>query len=457
MRPVSERPVEGRAEAITDVGRRRRAAAFAVGLAALGLYAFGTLSIGLTRDWRLIHEDNGALHTTLALSHVRLGLRRTRAHDLFFDPRTGQGSVYGHHPPGPALILAAAFLLTGSDGPWVARLVAVGFQLGSVFLLVELLSRVLPRGTALFGGFLMATLPMGAYFGRMMNYEPLCLLPVLLPLTGYAAFKQDGSRRGLVRLGTGIVLGGLIDWPALFFAAAITVAEVADGLRSRPRRFAPAAVPLLSAAAIVLFDAWHLWYAGHGSLTLYRDMLSGQWPAEWKALGPLGFVSSQIEVLRRYYTHAGLVSSLVVVFGMAVPRGGLARRVFDVVDAGLLGRLLPITGGAAGAYVLAAPSWAQAHAYWQFYALPFVVLSMLLVWQALRRAAAGRHALIARALLAIFILDVTLSSVSMLHYRHTTPSRHAVRETARFRATFLAPASSPAEPRPGGSPRRASD
>jgi len=85
----------------TDGGRRRHAAAFSVGLAALGLYAFGTLSIGLTRDWRLIHEDNGAIHTTLALSHVRLGLRRTRAHDLFFDPRTGQGSVYGHHPPGP--------------------------------------------------------------------------------------------------------------------------------------------------------------------------------------------------------------------------------------------------------------------------------------------------------------------------------------------------------------------
>jgi len=82
---------------------------------------------------------------------------------------------------------------------------------------------------------------------------------------------------------------------------------------------------------------------------------------------------------------------------------------------------------------------------------------MLLVWQALRRAAAGSHALIARALLVIFVLDVTLSSASMLHYRHTTQSRHAVRETARFRATFLAPASSPAEPRPGGSPRRASD
>ena len=45
-----------------------------LGLAALLLYAFLLLSIGLTADWRLRHEDNGAMFTTLALSHVRLGL-----------------------------------------------------------------------------------------------------------------------------------------------------------------------------------------------------------------------------------------------------------------------------------------------------------------------------------------------------------------------------------------------
>ena len=55
-------------------------------LIALGLYAFGILAIGLRADWRLRHEDNGAMHTTLALSHLRLGLERTRAHDVSFNP-----------------------------------------------------------------------------------------------------------------------------------------------------------------------------------------------------------------------------------------------------------------------------------------------------------------------------------------------------------------------------------
>jgi hypothetical protein len=437
---AAERFLGARIRVSPNIDRRRHPLLFCFALAALSLYSVGILSIGLTRDWGLIHEDNGAMHTTLALSHLRLGLERTRAHDLFFDPRTGQASIYGHHPPGTALLLAGAFAITASDAPWVARLVAIAFHLGSLFLFVELLSRVLPRATAVFGGFLMATLPMGAYFGRMVNYEPLCLFAVLLQLTGYAAFKQDRSRPSLVRLSIGIVLGGLIDWAALFFAAAITLAEVVDGLRSGPRALVAAAVPLTSAVAIAAFDAWHLWYAGHGSLPLYGDMLRSQWPAEWKDVRPTAFAWSQFEVVRRYFSHAGLISSLIVAF-CVVTRGGVAARIIAVDDPKLLKRLLAISGGAACAYVLAAPSWAQVHAYWQFYALPFVVVSVLLVWQALRRAASGRHPLIARLLLAIFVLEVVLSSASTLYYRHTTTSPYAVRQTARFRATYLAPAS----------------
>src|SRR5262249_40637177 len=85
------------------------------------LYAAGLLSIGLTRDWRLLHEDNGALHTTFARAHLDLGLGRTHAHNLFFNPTTGDGGVYAHHPPATGLILSAAFAATGSDAPWVAR------------------------------------------------------------------------------------------------------------------------------------------------------------------------------------------------------------------------------------------------------------------------------------------------------------------------------------------------
>ena len=189
--------------------------------AALGCYAIAVLSIGLTRDWRLRHEDNGALHTTLALSHVQLGLAETRAHAVFYRPDTSQTRLYGHHPPAPSLILAGAFALTGSTAPWAARCVAMAFHLGSLMVLLVLLSRHFSTGVVWLGGWLMATLPMSAYFGRMMNYEPLCLFAVMLQLAGYAAFQHRGSKRGLALLVAAICLGGLIDWGSFFFTAMI--------------------------------------------------------------------------------------------------------------------------------------------------------------------------------------------------------------------------------------------
>src|SRR3954465_11181457 len=101
---------------------------------ALFAYASALLTIGVTRDWRLLHEDNGALHTMFARTHLDLGLARTRAHDLFFRPATGEASFYSHHPPATSLVVAAVFRAVGSDAPWVARSVAIVFQLASLAL-----------------------------------------------------------------------------------------------------------------------------------------------------------------------------------------------------------------------------------------------------------------------------------------------------------------------------------
>jgi hypothetical protein len=434
---------------------------FAAGVLLVLAYAFGILCIGLTRDWELLHEDNGALHTTFALSHLRLGLARTRAHDYFFEPRTGLEGRYGAHPPGPGLVLAAAFAVTGSDTPAVARLVAIGFQLGTIACMVMLLRRLFDVGTALAGGVLMATLPMGAFFGRMVNYEPLCLFAVLLQLTGYVLWRQGAARRGLLVIVVGIVLGGLIDWPALFFAAAIIAAVAVDAARSRPiepagahprrvgqprlppSRMAPVAVLAASTGGIFLVDAGHLWLAGSGSvgsLRLFDQVLAGAWRAQWGSLNPVAFVLGQLETARRYYTDAGLVSAVLVAAALLVFRWPPAAFLLDDAGDGLLRRLLVISGGAALAYVLAAPTWARIHAYWQFYTLPFVVLAMLLVGRALLRLGRERGRLLARTLLAVFVVDTVIGSASTLYFRHTTRSAHTVRQVAELRANAMVPA-----------------
>jgi hypothetical protein len=52
--------------------------------------------------------------------------------------------------------------------------------------------------------------------------------------------------------------------------------------------------------------------------------------------------------------------------------------------------VLTAAGLAALGYILAAPNWAAAHQYWQFYFLPFVTTSMVLMWRLLVRTLAER-------------------------------------------------------------------
>jgi hypothetical protein len=62
-------------------------------------------------------------------------------------------------------------------------------------------------------------------------------------------------------------------------------------------------------------------------------------------------------------------------FGLAV----LGLGILGPFEGTALPRILAVSGAAAFAHALAAPSWAKVLPYWQFCALPFVVLSLLLV------------------------------------------------------------------------------
>ncbi|HXO18462.1 MAG TPA: glycosyltransferase family 39 protein [Thermoanaerobaculia bacterium] len=394
------------------------------------------LALGVERDWCLLHEDNGALHTTFALSHLHLGLGATRAHDVFFDPATGERHFYGHHPAAVGLLLALAFRFAGSAVPAVARGTVIVFQLGSLLLAASVLRRLLGRREAVAGAFVLAVLPMGAFFGRMVNYEPLCLFFVLLELLGYVLYREDPARetRALFLLGSGVFLGGLVDWGPLFFAAAIVVVDVAARRREEMRRTPAkaAAIALVSAAAAVAVDLAHLRWAT-GSLATLLDVssrsLHGRPPT------PVEFVASQVEFFRRYLTHAGLIASVAVLTALILSRKPFSRRLLESPDQALLRDVLAIVGGGAAAYVLAAPSWASIHPYWQFYFLPFVVLAIVLAGRSLWTPPNRWR----RALCAIFVLEILGTSAYTLHLRHTRVGEYAVKKTAEIRAQNLPP------------------
>jgi hypothetical protein len=81
----------------------------------------------------------------------------------------------------------------------------------------------------------------------------------------------------------------------------------------------------------------------------------------------------------------------------------------------------------------------MAHQYWQFYFLPVVATSMVLVWALLQRTIAARPTRLLRVLRVVCVLNVVLASAYWVHFRHTRVEAYAVEATAGFRATFLTP------------------
>jgi hypothetical protein len=343
--------------------------------------------------------------------------------------------VYGHHPPGVALVLAAVFQLSGSDSPATARTAAIVFHLASLALLLRLVRRLDPGPLPFAVMSIVAVLPMSAYFGRMVNYEAFCLPFVLLQLDGYAAARAGELRVGLARVGAGIFLGGLFDWPAFFFGVVLTISLFLDAFSSpRLPRWA-FAVPAAAGLLGFTLDVAHLALAGGGSLGPLAEVLSGPGQGTFP---PQDIAMGILETCRRYLSHAGLLCGLVALAALPLPVG---RRLLDGSDPALARRLLAVSGAGWLGYAVAAPSWAKVHPYWQFYLLPFTALSLLVCIRALRRSASapGRWAALSRALLAALAVETLATSGYVLWLRHTRVSGFAVEKTRELRSAFLSP------------------
>jgi hypothetical protein len=281
---------------------------------------------------------------------------------------------------------------------------------------------------------------MSAFFGRMVGYEPFALFAILLQLLGWTRFRLGGRREGCGFLAAGVMLGGVIDWAPFFFVAALAIVEALDlGAKETP---SPAALAVLlgTGAGVAALDLAHLAFAG--GLTSFREVLASNRPLVG-GLAPVDFVLGHLESFRRYFTHAGLASAIVVAIALGRPRGGLGRAVLP--DDPVLRRFLAVTALAPLVWVLAAPAWADVHPYWKFYFLPYTAMSAALVVGTLARSMAFRPWLF-RTLLILFALEVAATSAYMLHLRHTRASDYAVREIAKIRRLYLRPSSARSTP-----------
>jgi hypothetical protein len=400
---------------------------------AIAVYACALLTIHIDDGWRLLHEDNGAMQTTFALSHLRYGLNATRGHNVFINPRTGSRTFYVHHPPAVPWVLAAAFAATGRQSPLVARGAILPFSVATLLLMMGLLTMFFADELLVaVGGLAMATFPMAVFFGRMVNYEPPTLFFCVVQVWAYLRYRKTQAGSALAFLGAAIVMGGLFDWASLSFCAAIAAAALYD--RVREGQSGALLTTVLAAGAVTTLNVWHVNFAT-GSLGGFMEAVTNDVGAGHDPLTPGGFVLAEIENFREYFTISGFVAVAVVSVALVCPRSRLAVALFREQDDNDLPRFLGITLAAAVLWQLSSPSHARIHHYWQYYFLPFAITSFVLMIRWVR----SRQPRMAVILLAIIGLEVIASSSYRLYRRFTTESAWVVESTRRMEADYLTP------------------
>ncbi len=391
--------------------------------------ALAILCLGLTRDFELKHEDNNALYSTFARSHVHFGLGVTRGHDMFFNRETETTGFYAHHPPGIGLVLAATFKLTGNDGPVPTRLVAISFTLASLLLLAFLVRRELGSCEGLLAAGVFAILPQSAFYGRMVNHEILALPAILLIVVSYVDFATHGRRRSAATMVAAAAIGSLMAWATFFVLAACGAHALLRWNRQAHSRAAFTELTLAS-SLLFAFNIFHILHVKQGKLADLSNIFLKRVGAG-QEYGPFDWIAK----MSSFSTRLFCVTGTLALIWLSVR---ICRRWAKTGTEGLL----PIEEMAAiftvaGLGYLVVFNWgAWQHHYWQYPLLPAVVIAVVLALRTLaEKALQGRG--LYKTLLILACLELLAFSALGLYKRHTRVDTFVVQQVEMLRSQHL--------------------
>ena len=355
------------------------------GILLLGAYL---ITLNVWTPWQSVHEDNGLIFESIAINHIRLGLATTKGQDVLdarsnllmsppgvvvaqqfqyylTGPETPQ--VYGHHPPFLGLTIAASLLTFGYHF-WAIRLIPIMYTLLSLVLFYLLVNKVFDVGVARVASGLFAVFPMTAYYGRNVAHEAPTLFWALLLLIAYLQWR-DGVRRRLwgVLMVAAIVIGGFYGWPMFYFAF------ILFGIDYIARRHINGELALLTIVPAVV--------------TFVAVIVQLAWVLNWD-MATLKFILLARTGVNQTYvsiTFLGWLNGLrqfnAQCFGAWTQWVAPVTAVFIAMRAGVEGwsrrmQLVAIFGLWGLSHVVIFSQAAFIHAYWQFYFIPFIALTI---------------------------------------------------------------------------------
>lgn len=388
------------------------------------------LSVGLREDYRHKHEDNNALHATFARSHLQLGLPTTKGQDVYYAPETAETILYGHHPSGPGLLLAGVMKVTGGDSPALVRAVAISFHLAALVLFYLLVERLAGARTALLAALLFAILPMGAFYGRMLNHEILVMPFAILLVWQYLDFLRDERDSSLLRFVLATVAGAAFGWVIFFVGAACLLHSAIRWRRGEKRARLFFIAGSLAGAFVFALFVLHITWAAGGEIGELRRIFIKRIGAGGE-YGPVEWITKMIGFHRRHFTATGTVASIWLLWSAVSKKttdGSALRQPTAEVAAAIF-----LVGGLVYAIVFNWGAWQ--HHYWQYPMLPGVAIATALALRSL--IVWSKASKIRRAIVAFIVLEILLTSTVTLYKRHTRPDDYVIRAVSEMRQRFL--------------------
>ncbi|MCU0511109.1 MAG: glycosyltransferase family 39 protein [Anaerolineae bacterium] len=165
------------------------------------------------------HDNNSAYHLVAGRAYWHYGWRVPALAPVMDTDPTLQtpARFYINHPPLGAWLAAAGVALWG-DQPAAVRLIAMFGTLIAGAGLFLWLRRAFGAGVALVAQALFLALPVIAFYGQMLNHEPLALVFVGLLLPLYQRAQRRGRGWRWVSVCAALLL--LSAWPGAFYVAA---------------------------------------------------------------------------------------------------------------------------------------------------------------------------------------------------------------------------------------------
>jgi 4-amino-4-deoxy-L-arabinose transferase-like glycosyltransferase len=313
---------------------------------------------------------SGPFYGIAARNYLRYGYLATRmAPVLNTGPASpDQFAFYTHHPPLVPLLVSLSFRIFG-EHEWSARLVPLLFSLMGLFLLAMIARRVASPRLSLLATWMMASFPMAALFGTLVDVQgPILLAFALVVVYAYLRWSEAPQARWVGVMGGGFLLGALTDWPIFYL---IPLLWVHNRWKNPGRAWRSALWVGLSGGLFLAALALYLSIVGGDRWLIFKalQLRSFRWMDDsgipYSLLDWIRMVGG--EVILGLFTPVGVALALGWVVA-AIKRywAGGCRRVDEVIVMLLAFGSAHIVLGFEGAYV---------HAIWSIYLAPGIALA----------------------------------------------------------------------------------